>query len=113
MRTLSMSVSKESRNLAKSKPELVEDLLREAELVVREAPPAVRGDMAQVGSGSPTAMTSQSRSGNLTRHRLAQRLPSFLIFVNSSNIPNIHNFFQRSVPPLDPKKEASTPRLPV
>ena len=45
-----MSVSKESRNLAKSKPELVEELLIEAELVVREAPPAVRGDMAQVGS---------------------------------------------------------------
>ena len=102
--------------MAKSKPELVEELLIEAELVVREAPPAVRGDMAQVGSGSPTAMTSQSRSGNLTRHRLAQRLPSFLIFVNSSNIPNIHcgqNFFQRSVPLLDPKKEASTPCLLV
>ena len=45
-----MSVSKESRNLAKSKPGLVEELLTEAELVVREAPPAVRGDMAQVGS---------------------------------------------------------------
>ena len=89
-----MSVSKESRNLAKSKPELVEELLIEAELVVREAPPAVRGDMAQVGS----------------------QIASFLIFVNSSNIPNIHcgqNFFQRSVPLLDPKKEASTPCLLV
>ena len=36
--------------MAASKPELVEELLREAELVVREAPPAVRSDMAQVTS---------------------------------------------------------------
>jgi len=40
----------EERNLAASKPKLVEELLREAELVVREAPPSVRGDMAQVGA---------------------------------------------------------------
>ena len=36
--------------MAASKPHLVEELLREAELVVREAPPAVRGDMAQVST---------------------------------------------------------------
>jgi len=36
--------------LAASKPDLVAELLREAELVVKEAPPAVRGDMAQVGA---------------------------------------------------------------
>ena len=34
--------------MAASKPELVAELLREAELVVKEAPPAVRGDMVQV-----------------------------------------------------------------
>ena len=34
--------------MAASNPELVAELLREAEFVVREAPPAVRGDMAQV-----------------------------------------------------------------
>ena len=36
--------------MAASKPKLVEELLREAELVVREAPPSVRGDMAQVST---------------------------------------------------------------
>ena len=36
--------------MAASKPDMVEELLREAELVVREAPPAVRSDMAQVTS---------------------------------------------------------------
>ena len=37
-------------NLASSNPELVEELLREAELVVKDAPPAVRGDRTQVNS---------------------------------------------------------------
>ena len=40
----------EVNNLASSNPELVEELLREAELVVRDAPPAVRGDRTQVNS---------------------------------------------------------------
>ena len=38
----------EVNNLASSNPELVEELLREAELVVKDAPPAVRGDRTQV-----------------------------------------------------------------
>ena len=38
--------------MAASKPELVAELLREAELVVKEAPPAVRGDMVQVALAS-------------------------------------------------------------
>ena len=38
--------------MAASKPELVAELLREAELVVKEAPPAVRGDMLQVALSS-------------------------------------------------------------
>ena len=38
--------------MAASKPDLVAELLREAELVVKEAPPAVRGDMAQVALDS-------------------------------------------------------------
>ena len=40
----------EVNNLASSNPELVEELLREAELVVKDAPPAVRGDRTQVNS---------------------------------------------------------------
>ena len=40
----------ELNNLASSNPELVEELLREAELVVKDAPPAVRGDRTQVNS---------------------------------------------------------------